>query len=220
MKYLFSRVDRGPIRFHSTFRRLFRPESPKEHYENLELNVDPSISRKRIKEQYQRLAFKWHPDRNTESGSAEKFARITESYKILIDGESRRDYDNWLAEQDSLRRDMRASSGKNLHQYWQDRGDERWVDHRAGEYERLRRSMTGIPAMPKRTPAPTFDDLQNHAAVWKRAREEERQRNTEARQRLSDHSDNQTRMFFLMFVIIATAALSIRSTESEERGRR
>jgi curved DNA-binding protein CbpA len=47
-----------------------------------------------IKQQYRRLAFMFHPDRNPGDRTAEeKFKRISEAYEVLSDPEKRRRYD-------------------------------------------------------------------------------------------------------------------------------
>ena len=47
------------------------------------LNVAPGASAKEIKLAYRKLAFEFHPDRNTDADSEEKFKDITEAYEIL-----------------------------------------------------------------------------------------------------------------------------------------
>ncbi|MBX2830605.1 MAG: DnaJ domain-containing protein [Rhodospirillales bacterium] len=47
------------------------------------LNVAPGASAKEIKLAYRKLAFEYHPDRNTDTDSEEKFKDITEAYEIL-----------------------------------------------------------------------------------------------------------------------------------------
>lgn len=46
-----------------------------------------------IRKAYHRLALQYHPDRNTDSASAEKFRLISEAYQVLSDPEKRRSYD-------------------------------------------------------------------------------------------------------------------------------
>lgn len=57
-----------------------------------------------IKRAYRKLAQKFHPDRNKEAGTAEKFSRINEAYEVLKDPEKRKRYDqlgeNWKSGQD------------------------------------------------------------------------------------------------------------------------
>jgi molecular chaperone DnaJ len=48
------------------------------------LNITPGASAKEIKLAYRKLAFEFHPDRNTDPDSEEKFKDITEAYEILI----------------------------------------------------------------------------------------------------------------------------------------
>lgn len=47
------------------------------------LNIAPGASAKEIKLAYRKLAFEFHPDRNTDPDSEEKFKDITEAYEIL-----------------------------------------------------------------------------------------------------------------------------------------
>ncbi len=48
------------------------------------LNIAPGASAKEIKLAYRKLAFEFHPDRNTDPDSEDKFKDITEAYEILI----------------------------------------------------------------------------------------------------------------------------------------
>ena len=47
------------------------------------LNIAPGASAKDIKLAYRKLAFEYHPDRNTDADSEEKFKDITEAYEML-----------------------------------------------------------------------------------------------------------------------------------------
>ncbi|WP_430475228.1 DnaJ domain-containing protein [Thalassospira lucentensis] len=47
------------------------------------LNIAPGASAKEIKLAYRKLAFEYHPDRNTNADSEDKFKDITEAYEIL-----------------------------------------------------------------------------------------------------------------------------------------
>lgn len=59
-------------------------------YEILELDTSASIND--IKINYKRLAKKYHPDRNKDPNSIEKFQKITYAYEILLDDKSRKEY--------------------------------------------------------------------------------------------------------------------------------
>ena len=48
------------------------------------LKIAPGASAKEIKLAYRKLAFEFHPDRNTDIDAEEKFKDITEAYEILI----------------------------------------------------------------------------------------------------------------------------------------
>jgi DnaJ-class molecular chaperone len=59
-----------------------------------QLKVPPEASAREIKEAYRRLAFEYHPDRNTDDPTAaEKMKAINEAYAVLSNPEKRRQYD-------------------------------------------------------------------------------------------------------------------------------
>ena len=55
----------------------------KNYYEILNLNRNATTEE--IREAYRKLAFKYHPDRNKESDTNERFLEISEAYEILKD---------------------------------------------------------------------------------------------------------------------------------------
>ncbi len=57
------------------------------------LGVQESASAEEIKKAYRRLARKYHPDINKESGAEEKFKEINAAYEILKDDTKRKQYD-------------------------------------------------------------------------------------------------------------------------------
>jgi molecular chaperone DnaJ len=59
------------------------------------LNVDRNASKADIKKAYRKLALKYHPDKNKEKGSDEKFKQISEAYAVLFDDEKRAMYDQY-----------------------------------------------------------------------------------------------------------------------------
>jgi molecular chaperone DnaJ len=65
----------------------------KDYYEVL--GVSKSASKEDIKKTYKRLALKFHPDRNKESGAEEKFKEISEAYAVLSDEEKRSQYNQF-----------------------------------------------------------------------------------------------------------------------------
>ncbi|WP_266160729.1 J domain-containing protein [Dyella silvatica] len=63
----------------------------KDYYDTL--GVKPDASEAEIKAAYRKLARKYHPDKNKEAGSEEKFKAINEANEVLRDAEKRRAYD-------------------------------------------------------------------------------------------------------------------------------
>lgn len=57
------------------------------------LGVAKSASEDDIKSAYRQLALKFHPDKNKDRGSEEKFKEINEAYAVLGDPEKRKQYD-------------------------------------------------------------------------------------------------------------------------------
>ena len=65
----------------------------RDYYEILGVAVD--ASEKQIKAAYRKLAFQYHPDRNTgESGGADKMKAINEAYAVLSNPSKRKEYDD------------------------------------------------------------------------------------------------------------------------------
>lgn len=66
----------------------------RDYYEVLELNRDASADD--IKKSFNKLAFRYHPDRNPGDGeAAEKFKEVAEAYEILRDGDKKKRYDRY-----------------------------------------------------------------------------------------------------------------------------
>jgi DnaJ-class molecular chaperone len=58
------------------------------------LGIDKTVSPQKIKEAYRKLAFKYHPDRQSDNiDSAEKMKSINEAYAVLSNEKKRREYD-------------------------------------------------------------------------------------------------------------------------------
>ncbi len=63
----------------------------KDYYEIL--GIDKKASKSDIKKAYRKLALKYHPDKNPDKESEEKFKEISEAYAVLNDDEKRQLYD-------------------------------------------------------------------------------------------------------------------------------
>ncbi len=59
------------------------------------LGVSKDASKAEIKKSYRKLALKYHPDKNKDAGSEEKFKEISEAYAVLYDDEKRKLYDTY-----------------------------------------------------------------------------------------------------------------------------
>ena len=60
------------------------------------LNVSKNATKDEIKKSYRRLAMKFHPDRNTNDGDAEKkFKEAKEAYEVLSDNSKKETYDRF-----------------------------------------------------------------------------------------------------------------------------
>jgi curved DNA-binding protein CbpA len=57
------------------------------------LGVDPDASDVQLKVAYRRLARQWHPDRCEAPDAEQRFAQISEAYRVLSDVDSRAAYD-------------------------------------------------------------------------------------------------------------------------------
>jgi len=60
----------------------------------LELPENKNISKDEIKKSYRRLILKFHPDKNKDIDTTEKFKEIQTAYEILINDEKKKEYDN------------------------------------------------------------------------------------------------------------------------------
>ncbi len=59
------------------------------------LGVTKSASASDLKSAYRKLALKWHPDRNKESGAEAKFKEINEAYEVLSNSDKKAKYDQF-----------------------------------------------------------------------------------------------------------------------------
>jgi curved DNA-binding protein CbpA len=62
-----------------------------DYYNDLELNRNASLDE--IRKSFRTLALRYHPDKNKNSESKEKFMKIVEAYETLSDVNGKRNYD-------------------------------------------------------------------------------------------------------------------------------
>ena len=76
------------------------------------LGVDRDATEDQIKKAYKRKALQFHPDKNKEDDSEEKFKKIGEAYEVLSDANKRSVYDKY-GEQGLAKQGCRNGSYKN-----------------------------------------------------------------------------------------------------------
>jgi len=67
--------------------------SKRDYYEVL--GVERDASEAKIKGAFRKLAFKYHPDRNSDDGAEGRFKEVNEAYEVLSDPEKRDNYDRF-----------------------------------------------------------------------------------------------------------------------------
>jgi len=65
----------------------------KDYYQTLDL--PRNASQDDIKKAYRKMALKYHPDRNKDADTSDKFKEISEAYEILSDEQKKRSYDQF-----------------------------------------------------------------------------------------------------------------------------
>ena len=127
-----------------------------DHYKTL--GVDRKASQEEIKKAYRKLARKYHPDTNKDSGAEEHFKEISEAYDVLGDPEKRKRYDRGgsVFGGSNLRRRrrrrraagrLRLVLGHPVGHLQHDRGARRRRAHQAGHGARSRPGDHGLPVV-------------------------------------------------------------------------
>lgn len=99
------------------------------------LGVSETATSEEIKKAYRKLAKEHHPDTNSDWSEEEKkmhvefFSEITDAYEILINEETRKDYDEKLKE----KRSKRSRTSKNNSNYYEEDYD--YEDDYSYEYD-------------------------------------------------------------------------------------
>ncbi|MFC1851329.1 molecular chaperone DnaJ [candidate division CSSED10-310 bacterium] len=96
------------------------------------LNVKKDATQKDIKNAYRKMARKWHPDVNPGNKQAErKFKEISIAYKVLVDSDKRKAYDEFGA--DSLRTGFDAEKARQYKQ-WGATSQQQWTEEPAEDF--------------------------------------------------------------------------------------
>jgi len=74
------------------------------------LGVSRNANLKEIKKAYRQLSLKWHPDKNSAEGAADKFAAISRAYEVLTDDEKRETYNRFGEEGLKQKEQMEAAN--------------------------------------------------------------------------------------------------------------
>jgi DnaJ family protein A protein 2 len=90
-KAAFARLNSGFIK---SFHTSAKVAAKKEDFYTM-LGVGRNATSEEIKKAYRTLAMKYHPDRNPDPVTQEKFKSITEAYTVLSDENKRRSYDQF-----------------------------------------------------------------------------------------------------------------------------
>lgn len=81
------------------------------------LGVSKKASDQEIKTAYRKQALKWHPDRNKDSGAAEKFKEINKAFEVLSDPQKKQMYDQYG--ESAFKGGMPGSGATGGSQYYQ-----------------------------------------------------------------------------------------------------
>jgi hypothetical protein len=113
------------------------------------LELSPGASDDDVKNAFRHLAKKWHPDRNKDPQSTQRFIEITEAYEYLMDNNRRSVHSFMLTNQHSVDEELERKA--RIYQEWYEqhaqRTRERAAGYAKGGYTQFKKSPVYKAAM-------------------------------------------------------------------------
>jgi|AntRauTorckE5430_2_1112549.scaffolds.fasta_scaffold18597_1 alpha-galactosidase/6-phospho-beta-glucosidase family protein len=115
----------------------------KDYYKVLKIEV--GVSQIDVKKAFRKLALKYHPDRNKEPNTSQKFIEVTEAYEVLRDPIKRADYNRIYStyfERTKTRQKKEAEyKQKEYYQEWENYGRQKAQEYSSIPFEEFARML-------------------------------------------------------------------------------